>query len=118
MPDQIRSRIPTVDTVGLGKIMRRDSERWFPYLHSQTETPLFAFYTLGLAGEIGEVSNEIKKMIRAVGSDPAKLPAELADCFTYLLLLADELDINLFQEYLKKREINEARWGDTKERQQ
>jgi len=93
--------------------MRRDSERWFPELHKENKgTPLYAFYALALAGEVGEVANEVKKNIREVGGNYGKLGPELADVFTYLLLLADELGINLFLEYLKKREVNEERWGN------
>lgn len=93
--------------------MRENSERWFPELHDGTHD-MTVFYTLGLAGEAGEVANVVKKMNRGVSFDialHAGLAAELADVFTYLLLLAGEVGIDLIEEYDRKRVYNDGRWG-------
>lgn len=97
----------------LAVTMRENIERWFPGLHHDPLLPLAVFYALGLGGEAGEVLDEIKKAYRTDGDLPARenLKAELADVFTYLLLLADEVDIDLVAAYEEKAEYNEARWG-------
>jgi len=94
--------------------MRANSERWFPQLHDGTKD-LSVFYALGLAGEVGEVANVVKKMQRDTGFDVALyagLAAELADVFVYLLLLADECGVDLLLEYRHKVTVNEQRWGN------
>jgi NTP pyrophosphatase (non-canonical NTP hydrolase) len=88
-----------------------DSKRWFP------ETAGNPFFTAScLAGEAGEVINELKKYAR----DPknvdkievlAKAREEVVDVFTYLLKLAGELGMDLEAEYYHKREYNELRFG-------
>jgi NTP pyrophosphatase (non-canonical NTP hydrolase) len=111
----------------LAKKMRENSERWFPALHEDASsgfTDLRVFYALGLAGEGGEVANVVKKLMRRMGAatDEAEyleakamfdrdLGPELADVFTYLLLLADECGVDLLAEYHAKVSVNESRWG-------
>lgn len=90
--------------------MRANSERWFPKWHDGT-LPLPIAYALGLAGEVGEVCNVVKKMHRDGHHDGEGLGAELADCLTYLLLLADEVGVDIVDEYYRKAQVNEARWG-------
>jgi len=92
--------------------MRANSEHWFPSTH-KGDLPLPVFYALGLSGEVGEVANVVKKMVRDGDSEAkrADLASELADCFTYLLLLADEVGVDLVAEYREKELVNMARWG-------
>jgi NTP pyrophosphatase (non-canonical NTP hydrolase) len=75
--------------------------------------PLDVFYALGMAGEVGEVANVVKKIQRDGGGDALydQLGAELADVLTYLLLLADECGVDLIAEYEAKVIVNEQRWG-------
>jgi NTP pyrophosphatase (non-canonical NTP hydrolase) len=69
------------------------------YFDSQTYADV-PFITISLAGEVGEVCNEIKKISR--GSDPKRhvreLSQELADVFVYLVMLARVMDIDLDEE--------------------
>ena len=64
------------------------------------------FATMGLAGEIGEVANQVKKARREfwTGGDPERnidaAATELADIYAYLLKLASTLDVNLDVLYL------------------
>lgn len=106
------SHLGSLGLFSLAKRMRTNSERWFPSLHDG-HLDLRVFYTLGLAGEVGEVANLVKKMVRGVYEKPPEVDigAELADIFTYLLLLADELDVDLLIEYENKATYNERRWG-------
>lgn len=90
--------------------MRANSERWFPAIHDG-QFPLGAFYALGLAGEAGEVANEMKKIWRGVDGNRGNVGAELSDTFTYLLLLADECGVDLIAEYRDKVAVNNNRWG-------
>lgn len=92
--------------------MRANSERWFPQLHDGSVN-LSVFYALGLSGEVGEVANVVKKWQRGYEGLPQPIGDELADVFTYLLLLADECGVDLMDEYTKKVQINEERWGSS-----
>ena len=98
------------DLATMTRQMRADAETWFPALHQRDHMALVTAYTLGLAGEAGEVANEIKKLNRDVGGERQNLPAELADVLTYLLLLADECNVDIEAAYRKKRTFNRDRW--------
>lgn len=93
--------------------MRHNSERWFPELHESSARELQVHYALGLAGEVGEIANLTKKFNRygRCVSESDEIGAELADAFTYLMLLANECHVDLIAEASKKAYINESRWG-------
>lgn len=96
----------------IAKQARHNSERWFPQLHISED--MASFYSLALAGEVGELCNITKKYVRTSNRSIFRengIGAELADIFTYLLLLADELQIDLLNEFEAKQAICEARWG-------
>lgn len=99
----------------LASEMRRNSERWFPELHADPQIPLWLFYSIGTSSEAGEQLDVLKKVCRTPGAptdeEIATLSDELADVFTYLMLLCQELDIDIIGAYEHKREHNEARWG-------
>lgn len=95
----------------LARQMRANSERWFADFHA-TDPDLCVFYALGMAGEAGEVANLIKKRMRGSTIEIQDLYDELADVFTYLLLLADEVGVDLESAYRGKARFNEARWGE------
>ena len=104
-----------IDVQLVGKELRKKSEKWFPEVHKpDAVVPLAVHYTVGLAGEVGEAANLIKKWSR-YGLDsyhyPEELGAELADVFCYLLLLADELGLDLQEELVNKIATNIQRWG-------
>lgn len=71
------------------------------------------FHLLALAGEVGELCNDLKKQMRGdmdahAFSDLAK--TELPDILIYLLLLANTLGIDLEDAYEAKREFNHGRF--------
>lgn len=102
----------------LANEMRRASEFWFPEVHARTSSDIRLHYTLGLAGESGEVANVVKKANRSGGRPNVDdLAAELADTFTYLMLLANHEGIDLIAAYWAKREVCIERWGDPDEAQ-
>lgn len=66
-----------------------------------------------LLGELGEFANEVKKIVRGDTEYSESLSAlkdELADVFVYVVKLANQMDIDLEHEYLRKLEINEKRF--------
>ncbi len=90
-----------------------DSERWFPALHASQDT-LATHFTLGLIGEAGEVANLVKKVKRGDATWAemrGRLGDEMADVLTYLCDLAAALDLDLAEEWAKKRAFNEERFG-------
>ncbi len=68
------------------------------------------FIVLGLAGEVGELANLTKKIIRGDYTFDEKLPElkeEATDVLIYLLKLINQMDINSEEEYFKKINKNE-----------
>lgn len=61
----------------------RDSQRWFPELHSRPRAQIAGHYALGLIGEVGEVEE-----VLYITRDAEHLAPELADCLVYSLDLA------------------------------
>lgn len=61
-------------------------------------------YSLGLAGEAGEVANLIKKMIRDGVDIQDKIEKELGDVLAYLTLLANLFGFDL--KYIAATNIN------------
>ncbi len=60
----------------------------------------YLYPVLGLAGEVGELVNKVKKVFRDEGGvltddKRAELADELGDCFWYLARVADELGYTL-----------------------
>jgi NTP pyrophosphatase (non-canonical NTP hydrolase) len=106
-------RLGAMTLADLGGRMRANSERWFPAMHAAPAVPMAVFYALGMAGEAGEVANVVKKALRRglVIDDVATIADELADVFTYLLLLANECGVDLIAAYEGKAAICEQRWG-------
>lgn len=87
----------------------QDSAKWFP----RTDNDPF-FSAACMAGEVGEVLNLLKKVVRGShGYDIVKedVAEEIADVFTYLLKLAGELNIDLEKVYWEKRNKNDIRFS-------
>lgn len=57
--------------------------------------PAPAYCALGLAGEVGEIANKIKKYYRDEQLDYNAVKTELGDALWYLTMLADELVMTL-----------------------
>jgi NTP pyrophosphatase (non-canonical NTP hydrolase) len=97
----------------------KDNKSWFPELALDLR-----HHTLGLAGEAGEVANEVKKWDRGdygviEESDSVdailfrkRIAAELADVLVYTFSIAGMLGIKLDEVYTEKREFNEERFGN------
>lgn len=90
-----------------------DSERWFGDTGIHASVP---HQTLAMCGEVGEFANLIKKIERgSLDIRDAKvrveLGMELADVFTYLLMIAGMMNIDLEHAYNMKRAFNEERFS-------
>lgn len=69
-----------------------------------------------LTGEIGEFCNILKKVVRGdLKLEVAKeqMNEELADCFIYLLKIANQFDIDIEEEFIKKVSKNKERFNKT-----
>lgn len=93
--------------------MLADSRFWF----DPTLIDNAPYMALALCGEVGEVANILKKMMR--GDVPADdvdahnaIAWEIVDCFIYLQLLAAACKVDIGKAYDSKRQFNVERWGD------
>jgi NTP pyrophosphatase (non-canonical NTP hydrolase) len=112
-----------VDLAKLVEIQTAFSREKFPtFWDIKTEQDLalrLEYLTNALAGEVGEVANLVKKVVRSVvygrgdlRLDDVKqeLAEEIADVFTYLLTIAGLLGLDLEKTYLQKLEKNRKRF--------
>ncbi|NOT37620.1 MAG: nucleotide pyrophosphohydrolase [Saprospiraceae bacterium] len=71
------------------------------------------FLVLSLAGEVGELANSVKKVVRGdeeLETSKVKIAEELTDVFIYVLKLASQMNIALEENYLQKLETNKSRF--------
>lgn len=88
-----------------------DTARYFPLGFPPDHVQYLA---VALAGEVGEVCNEIKKNMRGdfpMATLEEKLSLELPDVLIYLVLLAEAMDIDLAGAYTAKREVNNDKYA-------
>lgn len=99
----------------LSRIQEReasDSTHYFPSVPSKA----LEYLGVALAGEVGEVCNEIKKWSRedfGLGELIRRLEGELPDVLIYLVMLAEELGIELEDAYRRKKAYNDERYRGT-----
>lgn len=102
------------DLTEMQEAAHAQSRRWFPELHRDKKTEVVHF-ALGLAGEVGEVVNIVKKWHRgdyvSIIELEAQVGDELADVQIYLMDLAQALGVDLAEEVELKTEFNEKRFG-------
>lgn len=103
----------------LKKIQQEFEEK---YMGHFTDNPNdLLFFATALAGEVGEFCNLAKKyyrenvLSRKVNEDNNRnylkdMQEEMIDIFTYLLIVAYILNIDIEQEYLTKLEKNKKRF--------
>lgn len=91
---------PTLDQIQ--EVIEELNQRHFDE-QNYASTP---FLIIALAGEVGEMCNEFKSIVR--GADPVKhqedIAKEAADVMVFLLMLCRAMGINITEE-LKKRLI-------------
>ncbi|MFZ8809628.1 MAG: MazG nucleotide pyrophosphohydrolase domain-containing protein [Pyrobaculum sp.] len=112
-----------MDLTKLVEIQIAFSREKFPtFWDIKTEQDLalrLEYLTNALAGEVGEVANLVKKVVRSVvygrgdlrlDNVRQELAEEIADVFTYLLTIAGLLGLDLEKTYLQKLEKNRKRF--------
>lgn len=85
---------------------------------SEKNLQYLQFLVLSLAGEVGEMANCVKKVIRGDEQyEAAKdiISEELTDVFIYVLKLAYQMNVDLEDGYLRKLEINKSRFKSFEE---
>lgn len=110
------------DLDDIQKRAHADSQFWFPAIHRSTETAVVHF-SLGIAGEVGELVNLVKKANRhpagltdsLILDHYAEVRAEAADVAIYLLDICEELGFSLADAIEEKRGELIRRWGDPDE---
>lgn len=90
-----------------------DSKEWFP-----NKVKDLGYFTVCLAGEVGEFANLIKKAMRGTHdlSDDEffiDVAFELTDVLIYVAIIAGALNLDLEELYTIKREVNSERFGKT-----
>lgn len=92
----------------------RDSKSWFPSVH-KTDHDAIVHFGLGIAGEVGELVNLIKKVNRGsvtYAQVRIEMSNEMADVLIYLCDIAETMQIDLAQAVENKRAILIERWGE------
>lgn len=101
---------PKSHTWDLSQQCLSDSRLWFPGTADSLELA-----TMGLMSEAGEFGDIVKKVWR--GSKTWDTPTrrqgafELADVYTYMLMCAGHLKVDLESVYRLKRRENQQRFG-------
>ncbi|KAA6322411.1 hypothetical protein EZS27_028040 [termite gut metagenome] len=73
------------------------------------------FLMIALMGEVGEMANYIKKIVRGdmkYEQQKNHISEELVDIFIYVIKLTYQMDIDLESEYFKKLEFNKIRFNE------
>lgn len=80
---------------------------------SEKNTQHLQFLVLSLAGEVGEMANCVKKVVRGdeeYETSKGRIAEELTDVFIYVLKLAYQMNVDLEENYLQKLEANKSRF--------
>ena len=80
---------------------------------TQENLEMMEFLLVALMGELGEISNIAKKIVRgdfALAEKKPELSEEIADMFIYLIKLSYQLDIDLELAYTEKMAKNRDRF--------
>ncbi len=81
------------------------------------------YLTVALTGEMGEFANIVKKISRdfenlndSISEERRQaLIEEIVDCFIYIIITANLLEVDLEEEYMKKLEKNKKRFQKYKD---
>ncbi len=103
------------------------NKEFFPKWKGVSYDEKLLYLSIALAGEVGELSNVVKKRhrkkIHELKADDIneeeykkKITEELVDVFVYTVLFSNELGIDLEKEFYKKMEKNKIKFknGSTK----
>lgn len=74
---------------------------------------ILEFLIIGMVGELGELANLIKKIIRGdtnINNEINNIEEEISDIFIYLIKMCNQMNINLEESFLKKLDVNKKRF--------
>ncbi len=86
-------------------IRKANTERGF----DDTTIPELFMYLSEEVGELAKAARQVTKMHTDVNSEKKELDHELADVFSYLVDIANHLDIDMEKAFREKEEINNRR---------
>ena len=98
---------------------REFDEKYFGYWNDKVgKLEFLQSMVVALIGEVGEFANIVKKVNRdnkILGKNLdektiEKLREELTDCFIYIIILSNHLNMDLEKEYYKKTKLNKKRF--------
>lgn len=103
------------EIIDLQKEFDSNHESKFPWNNQITDNNLenLEFLLVAFAGEFGEVSNIVKKIVRGDFSLDEKrdeISEEIADMFAYLIKLSYQLNIDLEATYINKIRKNQEKF--------
>lgn len=103
------------EIIDLQKEFDSHHESTFPWNKQITDKNLenLEFLLVAFAGEFGEVSNIVKKIVRGDYSLDEKrdeISEEIADMFAYLIKLSYQLNIDLEAAYIDKIQKNQEKF--------
>lgn len=87
---------------------------------SEDNIDMIKFLTIALSGEVGELSNLIKKIIRgdsSIEDVKDQIQEELADIFIYTVKFCNQMSIDLEAVFLDKHEKNKQRFKHYEKKQ-
>lgn len=82
---------------------------------NENSLDMLAFLIVAITGEVGELSNVVKKILRGdylLSKSMDKIEDELVDIFIYLIKICNQMSINLEELYLTKLEKNVERFSE------
>ncbi|MEM3145551.1 MAG: MazG nucleotide pyrophosphohydrolase domain-containing protein [Thermoproteota archaeon] len=93
-------------------------------LEFEDENEELLFLSNALAGECGELANEVKKWFRAKLVDDTKvinkqqlsIESELMDILYYIVKISSVLNIDVEKAWVERLKVNEERWKEFKKR--
>lgn len=82
---------------------------------TQEDLNILGFLVLALSGEVGEIANIVKKIVRGdytLEEKKEDIKEEIIDTLIYLMKLSYQFNIDIENEYLKKMEKNKMRFKE------
>lgn len=101
----------------------RDFQEYVGHMKSQQPSMEgIAELVLGFVSEVGELARSIRKSVgvkidRSVEAKYRTVDAQIANCFVYIVRIANEVCIDIEQAFRAKEELNKARsWSRAKDK--
>ena len=80
---------------------------------TENNLEILEFLIICIMGELGELSNTVKKVVRGdfhLDTKKEQIEEEITDIFIYVVKLCNQLNIDLEANFIKKLEYNKERF--------